>query len=253
MKQLLWAEKQKLRRSKLIWITIFATIMVAVIVFAQGQFVFHGSRYVDNTGWFMTAAQSLATFFVLPAVIALFGSYMICREEQEDTMKSLQLIPVNEPKLIVAKMIITLAFSILIYLLLFLITVSVEAILHNESLSIGLVLEFLKIYFLDGLGVFLAIAPMIVLVARMKKGYWLALVFTEIYSFAGLFTSMSSVLKVFYPITAVFHVSGYYDASAIQIILSGITLLLCGGIAVMLLVSFQKKHNNDNRDGFRHK
>lgn len=77
----------------------------------------------------MTAAQSLATFFVLPAVIALFGSYMICREEQEDTMKSLQLIPVNETKLIVAKMIITLAFSILIYLLLFLITVSVEAIL----------------------------------------------------------------------------------------------------------------------------
>ena len=252
MKQLLWAEKQKLRRSKLIWITIFATIMVAVIVFAQGQFVFHGSRYVDNAGWFMTAAQSLATFFV-PAVIALFGSYMICREEQEDTMKSLQLIPVNEPKLIVAKMVITLVFSILIYLLLFLITVSVEAILHNESLSIGLVLKFLKIYFLDGVGVFLAIAPMIVLVARMKKGYWLALVFTEIYSFAGLFTSMSGVLKVFYPITAVFHVSGYYDASAIQIILSGITLLLCGGIAVMLLVSFQKKHNNDNRDGFRHK
>ena len=39
----------------------------------------------------MTAAQSLATFYVLPAVIALLGSYMICREEQEDTLKSLRL------------------------------------------------------------------------------------------------------------------------------------------------------------------
>lgn len=47
MKELLWAERQKLRRSKIIWITVFATIMVAVIVFAQGQFVFDGSRYVD--------------------------------------------------------------------------------------------------------------------------------------------------------------------------------------------------------------
>ena len=60
----------------------FATVMVALIVFAQGQFTFYESRYIDGTGWFMTAAQSLATFYVLPAVIALLGSYMICREEQ---------------------------------------------------------------------------------------------------------------------------------------------------------------------------
>ena len=79
MKTLLWAEKQKLRHSKIIWITVFAVIMVAVIVFAQGQFVFNGSRYVDGAGWFMTAAQSLATFFVLPAVIALLGSYLFQR------------------------------------------------------------------------------------------------------------------------------------------------------------------------------
>ena len=36
-----------------------------------------------------------STFYVLPAVIALLGSYMICREEQEDTLKSLRLIPVD--------------------------------------------------------------------------------------------------------------------------------------------------------------
>lgn len=201
MKELLWAERQKLRRSKIIWITVFATIMVAVIVFAQGQFVFDGSRYVDGAGWFMTAAQSLATFYVLPAVIALLGSYMICREEHEDTMKALQLIPVNETKLTAAKMIVSMAFSVGIYLLLFAITFLAEAVLHWESLSFGLVLGFLKTYLLDGLGIFLAISPIIALVARMKKGYWLALVFAEIYSFAGLFASMSGSLKIFYPIT----------------------------------------------------
>ena len=85
MKLLLWAERWKLRRSKILWIAGFATVMVALIVFAQGQFMFYGSRYIDKAGWFMTATQSLATFYVLPAVIALLGSYMICREEQEDT------------------------------------------------------------------------------------------------------------------------------------------------------------------------
>ena len=102
MELLLWAERRKLRRSKILWIAGFATVMVALIVFAQGQFTFYESRYIDGAGWFMTAAQSLATFYVLPAVIALLGSYMICREEQEDTLKSLRLIPVDEVKLTLA-------------------------------------------------------------------------------------------------------------------------------------------------------
>ena len=159
MKDLLWAESQKLHRSKILWIAGFATVMVGLIVFAQGQFTFYDRRYIDGAGWFMTAAQSLATFYVLPAVIALLGSYMICREEQEDTLKSLRLIPVDEVKLTLAKMILAFVFSVLIYLLLFAITFLVEAVLHLEALSVGLVLENLKIYFLDGVGVFFAISP----------------------------------------------------------------------------------------------
>ena len=157
MELLLWAERRKLRRSKILWIAGFATVMVALIVFAQGQFTFYESRYIDGAGWFMTAAQSLATFYVLPAVIALLGSYMICREEQEDTLKSLRLIPVDEVKLTLSKMMLALVFSVLIYLLLFAITFLVEAVLHFEVLSIGLVLGNLKTYLLDGIGVFFAI------------------------------------------------------------------------------------------------
>lgn len=59
MKDLLWAESQKLHRSKILWIAGFATVMVGLIVFAQGQFTFYDRRYIDGAGWFMTAAQSL--------------------------------------------------------------------------------------------------------------------------------------------------------------------------------------------------
>lgn len=226
MELLLWAERRKLRRSKILWIAGFATVMVALIVFAQGQFTFYESRYIDGAGWFMTAAQSLATFYVLPAVIALLGSYMICREEQEDTLKSLRLIPVNEVKLTLSKMVLALVFSVVIYLLLFAITFLVEAVLHFEALSIGLVLGNLKTYLLDGIGVFFAISPIIALVARIKKGYWLALVFAEIYSFAGLFASMSGQLKTVYPMTAVFNISGYYDASMVQVFIGTVCEIL---------------------------
>ena len=46
MKELIWAEHQKLRRSKIVLVAIFAVIMVAIIVFTQGQFSFGEIGYV---------------------------------------------------------------------------------------------------------------------------------------------------------------------------------------------------------------
>lgn len=129
---------------------------------------------MSDAGWYMTMVQPWATMFVLPAIIAMLGSYMICREEQDDTLKSLLLIPVNETALTAAKMIITFVLSILIYLLLFAITLAVELILHHADLSIGMVLFFLKSYLLEGIGVFLAVSPIIALVSYIKKAIgWL--------------------------------------------------------------------------------
>lgn len=239
MRKLLWAECQKLRRSNIIWLAVFATIMVAVIVFIGGKSLDYGIQSIYDAGWYMTMTHPWATFLVLPAVISLLGSYMICREEEDDTIKSLQLIPVNEAKMTASKMIITFVFSILIYLLLFALVFSTEAILHFSDLSVGMVLGFLKAYLLDGLGVFLAVSPIIALVSHMKKNYWLALMLTELCSFAAIFMSMSNTLKTFYPFAAVFGISGYYEASIENRIKSLFALLLCGCLSVFILKGFK--------------
>ncbi|WP_366296429.1 ABC transporter permease [Paenibacillus sp. AN1007] len=240
MGTLLWAERQKIRRLSFVWIAIFATIMVTVIVFLSGLQENNGTRDIDTADWYMAVAQPLATFFVLPAVIALLGSYMICREDQERTIDSLRLVPVNEAKLTTAKMIITLVYSVLFYLFLFVLTFLIEAALHFSDLSLGMIINYLKAYFLDGVCIFIAISPIIALVSYMKKGYWIALVITEFYSFIGLFASTSNTLKALYPITAVFTISGYYDASTTQVILSCISLLFCAGLAAAVLAGMNK-------------
>lgn len=81
------------------------------------------------------------------------------------------------------------------------------------------------------------IAPVIAVVSRIKKGYWLALIFTVIYSFAGLFTSISDVLSACYPITATFNISGYYSATFGEIIISLMSLFFCGLFSVLILIS----------------
>ena len=165
--------------------------------------------------------QPWATLLVIPAVIALLGSYMVCREEQDDTMKTLRLIPVNEVKLTIVKL--------------------MKAYLHFSELSAGMVFDFLKTYFLEGIGVFLAVSLIIALVTYTKKSYWLALILTEMYSFAGMFMSMSGTLRAFYPITAVLGVAGYYETTTEKLIASIIILLLCGCLSILILAGLNHK------------
>ena len=240
MRTLLWAERQKLRRSNMVWVAFFATVLLAAIVLIGGQQVYEGARYIDKPGWFLSVLQPWATMLALPAVIALLGSYMICREQQDDTLKTLRLIPINEAKLTVAKMILASVICVLLYLLLFVLAFAAEAALHAPALPAGMVLGFLKAYLIDGVAVFFAISPIIALVSRNKNGYWLALVFTELYSFTGLFTSMSNTLRAIYPMTAVFGLSGYYGSTPGQFALSCISLLACGMLAVIILAGQSK-------------
>lgn len=241
MKTLLWAERLKLKRSKIIWIAVFSAIMVAFIVFVQGQFQYYGQRYVDGATWYMTATQSLGSLYVFPAIIALMGSYMICREDQDDTMKSLALIPVSVSQLVGAKLIITAVLSIILYAFLFVVTLTVEMVLHISLLDLGVILRFAKLYLVEGVGLFLAVSPIIAIVYRLKKGYWLALIFAEIYSFLGLFLGMQSTMRSIYPITAAFCVAGYYEATPVQFVISLCSLLACGGLSLLLLRELNKK------------
>ena len=242
MKILLWAEFQKLRRSNIILFTVFAIVFTAVFVFFAGTSTASPEQMtVSSVSWYMTMTQVWETVLVLPAVIALLGSYMICREEQDDTIKNLRLIPVNERKLTAAKMIILFLFSILAYVLLFLLTFSTEMVLHASELSIKMFFDFLKMYLLEGIGVFFAVSPIIALVPYLKKNYWLALAVAEIYSFAGLFMSMSNTLRTFYPITAIFGVSGYYETTAQEKLCSLLVLLLCGIVALIFLKKLNRR------------
>ena len=183
-----------------VFMTIFAAVMIAGIVFIGGQTQDFGGMYMSDPGGYMTMTQSWATLFAIPAVIALMGSYMICREVQDDTLKSLKLIPVSrEKKLTAVKLCVTLIFSIMIYMLLFVITFFTEAVIHFGDLSVKMVWDFGKTYVLEGIGTFLAVSPIVAIISYTKKSYWLALVLAEIYSFTGIFMSMSEHCERYTP------------------------------------------------------
>ena len=244
-RNLVWAECRKLRRLKMIWIAVAAAFLTAGIVLAGGMEVYRGPevhygmkvmrdgmRYLENAGWYMDEVQPWAFFFVLPGMTALFGSYLSEREQKEDTMKSLRIIPVEETDLMRVKVILILLFSIGLSMLFFGITFFTEAVLHAPDLSARFVFTLWKEYFLGGIGIFFAVFPVIAFAANRQKSCWSVFLFTEIYSVFGLFAGMADRMKDFYPITAVFNVSGYQIAARESRIISVAVLILCGCLGI---------------------
>lgn len=235
MKTLLLAEYKKLHRSKLIFLLVFALIMTLGVVFLQGQFTFSGEKYIDTFGWYILQVHSLTTYFVLPSLIALFGGYIICREEQEDVLKSLKLIPIDERNMITAKMIITLLGSIFVYLILFMVSLIIEAVLHLNAVNMSEVVHYFVVYVLTGIGVFMAISPIIAFIGLVKRSYWIALIIAEIYSFIGIFFASKEVVRAIYPISSVFVLSGLYKTPVMELLISIIVNIGCCFISYRIL------------------
>ena len=136
----------------------------------------------------------------------------------------------------------TAIFAVGLYAFVFVITFAVETVLHMSLLDFPMVLGFAKIYILEGIALFLAVSPIIAIVYRLKKGYWLALIFAEIYSFLGLFAGMENTMRYVYPITAAFCVSGYYETTPIQFGISLFSLLSCGVLSLLILQGLNKEY-----------
>ena len=221
MKTLLLAEYKKLHRSKLIFLLVFALIMTLGVVFLQGQFTFSGEKYIDTFGWYILQVHSLTTYFVLPSLIALFGGYIICREEQEDVLKSLRLIPIDE--------------SIFVYLILFTASLIIEAVLHLHAVNMSEVVHYFVVYVLTGISVFMVISPIIALIGLVKRSYWIALIIAEIYSFVGIFFASKEILRAIYPISSVFILSGVYETSMLEFAISVLVNFGCCFISYKIL------------------
>ena len=53
--------------------------------------------------------------------------------------------------------------------------------------------------------------------------------------------SMSNTLRTFYPITAIFGVSGYYETTVQEKLCSLLVLLLCGIVALIFLKKLNRR------------
>ena len=133
----LWAECAKLRRCRMLAVFVFGALLVVLLVLVQGGLNGSGVSYLAEPYWVLTGVQSLGSIFALPALVALLGGYLFCRERQENVWKSLLVLPADTRWMTLAKLALTLAGSAGLYLLLFLAALCMEAVLHGGGAGSG--------------------------------------------------------------------------------------------------------------------
>lgn len=158
-----------------------------------------------------------------------------------EQLKSLLLIPVNMGKMVVAKVMVILVFSVGTYFVLFLAAFAVEMAFHAQVLTAAIFWHYLKIYLVDGICVFFAVLPIICFITEKKLDYWLSLLAAEVYSFITIFVGNLGTISKLYPLVAAFTLSGYYESTPAEILLSVISMALCGTISGILIYRLSKR------------
>lgn len=228
MPTIILMEFRKLKRSKILYIAICTMFLFYLCAAAQGiKSAYSAHRLLSET-------LTYATYLIVPALFSLLGSYMLSREYQDDTMKNNLVIPIDADKLTYAKLIACLIIGIIMFVFLFILTIVSILFIHADQITLNLLLTYLKIYLLQGIGCFIVSLPIIVFMPMIKDGFWISVVFAEIYSFSGLIVA-SSKYRTFYPVTAVFGFSGANPTTNSEFILCSFSMMISIIVALIII------------------
>lgn len=181
------------------------------------------------------------TTLVFPAAFTLFGGYLVNREYEAETMKSLLAVPVSLQKLFVVKIVVTGIFSLFFGLASFvLVMLSGHFILHFSITAEQTALSLKQVCGMAFFN-FLAVAPIIALSVR-KRGYYLVGAGVSfLLGLVSLFVGKSALTNVF-PITAgytlVDYAAGLETASPIVSVAVYAVLMLILAVCIHYLPSY---------------
>ncbi|MCW0946096.1 ABC transporter permease [Streptococcus anginosus] len=151
------------------------------------------------------------TTLVFPATFTLFGGYLINREYEADTMKSLLTVPISLRKIFIIKILITGIFSVFFGLISFiLVMLSGQFLLHFD---ITLEQTVFSIKQVCGMALFnyITVSPIIILSTRKRGYYMVGAGISFLLGLISLFVGKSSLTN-FFPITAGYKLVDYAAA-----------------------------------------
>lgn len=212
MRRILKAELIKLKRYHIIWAGIILMLLSVVLTLFT-------SMANDGSTWDFTylieqvIKNNMSTIF--PMCITLIAGYIIAREQKDDTLKNIKVVPISYRKLLFGKLLVCGLIAIFLGIVCTLFTVIAEFLVKFPGFSVQLVGQAFIQITLNCLFLYIAVLPVIILTSRLSNGYMIGAILSFVYGYGGMFAVGSMTLANMYPITASLGLINYrsYDSA----------------------------------------
>jgi len=249
MKHIIKAELWKLKRYHMVWAGILLMLLSVVLTLFS-------STANDGSVWTFpflveqVIKNNATTIF--PMCITLIAGSVISREERDDTLKSITVIPVSYRRLLAGKLILCACISILFGLSSAVFTLAGEALTRFPGLCTGAVIQMFIQITVNCLFLYIAVLPVIAVSAAVTVGHMAGVIIAFAYGYGGMFAAGSRALVNIYPITASLGMVAYRSYEAewnFPLCLASMGAMLC----LTVIIVFSIGRNADKKRAAKQK
>jgi ABC-type transport system involved in multi-copper enzyme maturation permease subunit len=142
---------------------------------------------MNGPSWKMFAEESLVfiVVFVSPVLLGLVATFLFAREFVEGTARNLFALPVSRTRVVFAKLMVLLCWSVTPPVLAFLVLLPLGLVLRLPGLSWDVLRQAFQSYALSGILIYSTL-PLTCLVSMMSRGYIVPLAYTVLAIGVGL-------------------------------------------------------------------
>lgn len=241
MTTIIKTEFMKLKRYHILWAGI-ALMLLSVLLTMFTSIANDGSVWDFSYLSEQVIKNNMSTIF--PMCITLIAGYIISREQRDDTLKNIQVIPISFKRLLTGKLLVCGVLSIFFGIVCTGFTMIAELFAKFPGFTIALAFQSLVQITLCNFFLYLAVLPIIVLTSKKFGSFLVGVIVAFVYGYGGMFAAGSMSLANIYPITASLGLIRYrsYDSAVHwNIALCILSLFLTVGIAAILIAVEKEK------------
>lgn len=232
------------RKTFILFIFLFSMVLPLITMLYASSLP--PNSWMDSfKDFYKMSAISYTGWIILPIFLGIFASMLFFDEYRNDTLKQLLVIPITKTKLLLSKICIVIIISIIYMFLTSTFTLIGAAIIGYDDMTVSLILRLYKLSFLMGLGVSIAMMPIIIVIMISPKKYILPISITVIYSFSGFI--LAGVLTYVHPISMVSGIVFHNNIEGIlinsNILRCSVNLIVVGLISILLSIRIFNKQN----------
>lgn len=231
----------KLKRYHILWAGI-ALMLLSVLLTLFTSLANDGSVWDYAYLTEQVIKNNMSTIF--PMCITLIAGYIISREQKDDTLKNIQVIPISCKRLLIGKLFVCGILSIFLGVICTVFTIAAELFAKFPGFTIPLAFQSLVQITLGNFLLYLAVLPIIVLTSRMSGGFLIGVIIAFVYGYGGMFAAGNMSIANIYPITASLGLIGYrsYDTAVHWNLAScAFSIIFVVGIAAILIAIGKNK------------